>query len=219
MKLSRETFGPTLKAERDRRGITLQAIAESTKISISLLAALERNDVSRWPKGIFRRAFVREYVAAIGLAPDVFVDEFSRLFSDGPRIERADISEFRLTLEDDLSASWSGLRRRVLFSAAETLGVLIVGCLVAWLFGVPVWAAAGGVALAYYPISNVVLERTSGPRLVFLPLVVSWFEGFGFLGDRRPAVNRDGDDGPISEAHEAEEPTTPPSGEWRTAHH
>jgi cytoskeletal protein RodZ len=146
MQLSRDTFGPTLKAERDRRGITLQAIADSTKISVSLLAALERNDVSRWPKGIFRRAFLREYVAALGLAPDTFVDEFSRLFPDSPRAEPAEVSEFRLTLEPDASSSWSGLRGRALFSVVEAAGLLVLGAIAGWWFDLPVWVAAGGGA-------------------------------------------------------------------------
>ena len=40
---------------RERRGITLEAIAETTKIALPLLESLERSDVSHWPKGIFRR--------------------------------------------------------------------------------------------------------------------------------------------------------------------
>jgi len=63
----RDTFGPHLRQQRESRGLTLKAIADSTKIRESLLAALERNDVSQWPEGIFRRAFLREYAAAVGL--------------------------------------------------------------------------------------------------------------------------------------------------------
>ena len=114
----RNAFGPSLKAERDRRGITLQAIADSTKISISLLAALERNDMSRWPNGIFRRAFVREYVAALGLPPEPLVAEFVRLFpespcSGGPENPcpgAPEVAELRLTLEAEPSTTWKMLR-------------------------------------------------------------------------------------------------------------
>ena len=60
-------FGPRLRHERERREISLKSIADNTKISRSLLEALERDDVSRWPTGIFRRAFVRSYAEAIGL--------------------------------------------------------------------------------------------------------------------------------------------------------
>src|SRR6185295_6092582 len=51
-------------------------------IKLSLLEALEHDDVSRWPSGIFRRAFVRAYAQAIGLDPDVVVREFLELYPD-----------------------------------------------------------------------------------------------------------------------------------------
>jgi len=46
------------------------------------LEALERDDVSHWPAGIFRRAFIRAYAHAIGLEPDVVVREFLELYPD-----------------------------------------------------------------------------------------------------------------------------------------
>ena len=76
------TFGPRLRQERERRQISLTSIAENTKISRSLLEALERDDVSRWPTGIFRRSFVRAYAQAIGLNPDDVVREFLERFAD-----------------------------------------------------------------------------------------------------------------------------------------
>lgn len=75
-------FGPRLRHERERRELSLKAIADDTKISRSLLEALERDDVSRWPTGIFRRAFVRSYAEAIGLN----ADEVVREFGNGSRI-------------------------------------------------------------------------------------------------------------------------------------
>ena len=76
------TFGPRLRHERERRQISLISIAENTKISRSLLEALERDDVSRWPTGIFRRSFVRSYAQAIGLDADEIVREFMERFPD-----------------------------------------------------------------------------------------------------------------------------------------
>ena len=75
-------FGPRLRQERERRQISLTSIAENTKISRSLLDALERDDVSRWPTGIFRRSFVRAYAQAIGLDADEIVREFVERFPD-----------------------------------------------------------------------------------------------------------------------------------------
>jgi transcriptional regulator with XRE-family HTH domain len=71
-----ESLGARLRQRREEQAISLSTIADQTKIKLSLLEALERDDVARWPSGIFRRAFVRAYAHAIGLQPDVVVREF-----------------------------------------------------------------------------------------------------------------------------------------------
>ena len=77
-----QSFGSRLRHERERRQIPLKSIAESTKIGIPLLEALERDDVSRWPCGIFRKSFIRSYAEAIGLDPEPVVREFIGLYPD-----------------------------------------------------------------------------------------------------------------------------------------
>ena len=64
------TLGSYLRLERESRGLTLKTISESTKVSVALLEGLEADDISRWPGGIFRRAFVRAYAQSVGLNPD-----------------------------------------------------------------------------------------------------------------------------------------------------
>jgi transcriptional regulator with XRE-family HTH domain len=71
-----ELFGARLRQHRERQGISLAAIAEQTKIKSSLLDGLERGDLSQWPAGLFRRAYVRSYANAIGMDPDAVVREF-----------------------------------------------------------------------------------------------------------------------------------------------
>src|SRR5712692_10454871 len=73
-------FGSKLRETRERRGITLRQIAVATKISVSVLEALERNDISRLPGGIFSRAFVRAYASEIGLDPEATIREFLAQF-------------------------------------------------------------------------------------------------------------------------------------------
>jgi transcriptional regulator with XRE-family HTH domain len=77
-----DSLGSRLRYERERRQISLKSIAESTKIGMTLLEGLERDDVSRWPSGIFRKCFVRSYAEAIGLKPDSVVREFVERFPD-----------------------------------------------------------------------------------------------------------------------------------------
>src|SRR6185437_15269151 len=67
------TLGSWLRRERERRGVTLAKISEETKVAVPLLEGLEADDLSRWPGGIFRRAFTRSYATAIGVDPDLVV--------------------------------------------------------------------------------------------------------------------------------------------------
>jgi cytoskeletal protein RodZ len=69
-------LGSKLKRAREERGVSLNEIATVTKISPAALEALERNDYTRLPGGIFSRSFVRAYATAVGLDPDATVNEF-----------------------------------------------------------------------------------------------------------------------------------------------
>src|SRR5471030_2324759 len=73
-------FGSKLREARDRRGVTLREIANATKISVGVLEALERNDISRLPGGIFGRAFVRSYAVEVGLDPEETIRDFMAQF-------------------------------------------------------------------------------------------------------------------------------------------
>ena len=81
----RDTFGPRLRRERERRGLSLETIAARTNVSVELWAGLESNDFSKWPGGLFARAFVRDYARVVGLDPDEVIDDFCRLYPIGDR--------------------------------------------------------------------------------------------------------------------------------------
>ena len=73
-------FGKQLKRARETRGISLRQIAAVTKISVGALEALERNDISRLPGGIFSRGIVRSYALEVGLDAEQTVREFIEKF-------------------------------------------------------------------------------------------------------------------------------------------
>ncbi|HEX9365096.1 MAG TPA: RodZ domain-containing protein [Vicinamibacterales bacterium] len=79
-----DDFGGKLRQARERRGISLRQIASSTKIAAAALDALEKNDISKLPGGIFSRAFVRSYAVEVGLDPDDTVKEFLERFNQEP---------------------------------------------------------------------------------------------------------------------------------------
>ncbi len=52
---------------RESKGISLRQIADSTKISLRFLEAIERGDFSQLPGGIYDRSYIRQYARAIDI--------------------------------------------------------------------------------------------------------------------------------------------------------
>jgi len=97
-------FGGRLRDARERRGVSLRQIANSTKISVGVLEALERNDISKLPGGIFGRAFVRSYAIEVGLDPEATIQDFITNFPKDSVIAghpTSDRIEDRVALEGD----------------------------------------------------------------------------------------------------------------------
>jgi cytoskeletal protein RodZ len=104
----REAFGPNLRRIRIQRGVSLQQIATETNVSDVLWAAMEKNDFSRWPNGIFARAYIRDYARIIGVDADSTVDEFCRWFPQGDRRadrhmrEQAELLDHKLKVKSEV---------------------------------------------------------------------------------------------------------------------
>jgi cytoskeleton protein RodZ len=77
---SADDFGSMLRRARERRGVSVRQLASATKISVAALEALEQNDISRLPGGIFSRAFVRSYAVEVGLDPEKTIQQFVDAF-------------------------------------------------------------------------------------------------------------------------------------------
>ena len=69
-------FGENLRREREMRGVSLEEISSATKISLRFLDAIEREDFSKLPGGIFSRSFIRSYARYLGLDEERVVAEF-----------------------------------------------------------------------------------------------------------------------------------------------
>jgi transcriptional regulator with XRE-family HTH domain len=186
----RHTFGPRLRAERERRGISLDTLAAVTKVGPELWEGLERNDFSRWPSGIFARAFVRDYARAVGLDADEVINDFCRNFPIGDR--RADrvikaqgeLIGHAVSLDTSLVPS-TGDRRasarvrveeararrirlapRAVAAAIDTGGALLLAAGASALLGTGFWTTAGAIGLTYYAASTVAFGQSPGTRAV-----------------------------------------------------
>jgi transcriptional regulator with XRE-family HTH domain len=176
-------FGLELRRARERRGLSLDQLAEVTKVSGSLFAGLERGDVARWPGGIFRRAFVRSYAGAVGLDPEETLSRFLRLFPDAEGADAAAASAPaaaaegsetvpRLVLDDSAATSAPRARRTALRTAAALLDLALAGApavvvsfVLGWQWFFPVAASVGLVG----HLVAVALVGTSPGAWLLLP--------------------------------------------------
>ncbi|HYO56446.1 helix-turn-helix domain-containing protein [Archangium sp.] len=63
-------FGKYLSQQRELRGLSRDEVSQETKISPSLIAALEEGQVERLPARVFVVNYIRAYATVIGLAPE-----------------------------------------------------------------------------------------------------------------------------------------------------
>jgi hypothetical protein len=151
----RLAFCAHLRAVREGKGISLLMISERTKISESLFVELERCNLSRWPTGLYRRSFIREYAELIGLPAESTVSEFVRLFPEDLEGSPSKVlvpGPLRLTLAPPF---WRQLAPLHAIAAGIDL-VMVVGGAVAIAMGAQVnlWVALGVMALAYYTLGT-----------------------------------------------------------------
>ena len=198
----RDTFGPRLRSERERRGISIETIVTVTKVGADLWLGLERNDFSKWPSGIFARAFVRDYAKAVGLDADEIVDEFCRLFPQGDRraarIIKAQAEMIGHTpgaIEDPSLVPRGGDRRaasrqgksqasarRIRMAPRTVAAAIDIACTASLaalgptFAGAGFWASAGIAAIAYYSLSTILSGASLGTHAV------------DFLRQRMPAL-------------------------------
>lgn len=180
--IEREEFGPSLRRQRELRGLSLQEIAARTKIGAAQFAAMERNDFSRWPAGIFGRAFLRAYAEEVGLDGELVVRQFLQLFPRGddghilpPRAGQPGERDPRAQTTTAapaaahcaaprpagraLARNFAGLAIDVVLVASAGVAGLVVGWAAAW----PALAVA---AVAAFAVASLLALRSFGVRLL-----------------------------------------------------
>jgi transcriptional regulator with XRE-family HTH domain len=162
----RRAFGDRARRQRERRGVSLEAIAQATKVSASLFAGLERGDCSRWPGGVYSRAYVRAYAEAIGLDADEAVEDFTAAFADTvwpdgtatpPKRLRA-AAALRLSMDDQPEQRQARSIRRALLGAADLGLAFALAALVHLLLDTSLWTTVG-LALSYQAVGRVISDE------------------------------------------------------------
>ena len=127
---SPEPFGKLLLDARAARGMTLAEVSAATKIPVSKLQAIERDDIENLPGGIFTRGFVRSYAETVGLDPQETLAQFEARFPD-----ESSVATLHATIEGRANEEF--VRRQRTAKSVVWLALLAVP-LVVWLLRVAV---------------------------------------------------------------------------------
>jgi len=150
------TFGERLRREREMRGVGLNEIAAATKIGTRSLKALEEEDFSKLPGGIFNKGFVRAYARFLGMNEDQAVADY--VSAAGEAEQSSDAVMERLAAESERRAEEKRIERQ-----REKAG----GPLLTWntIALVVVLAAVGLLGWEYFSHKRAKTEQAAGPAV------------------------------------------------------
>jgi cytoskeleton protein RodZ len=123
------SFGEELQRERELRDISLREIADATNISVQFLEALEKNEFSELPGGVYIRGFIRSTARHLGLDEDETLDSY-----------RAEVERQELALQNRPGAIPKGVTSPGSRFAETLVAASII--FTALLIGVIYWAGA-----------------------------------------------------------------------------
>ncbi|WP_182278104.1 helix-turn-helix domain-containing protein [Granulicella sp. 5B5] len=110
------SFGRELQLERQRRQISLESIAEGTKVPIRHLRALEQEAYDQLPGGIFNKGILRNYCSYVGLDEQEWLARF-------PNAKPVEAEEDWESFAENVRRSRVGKRSN---TGTQWLGVLVM---------------------------------------------------------------------------------------------
>ena len=149
------SFGENLRRERELRGITLNELANSTKVGVRQLEALERNQFHRLPGGIFNRGFVRAVARYMKLDEAFWITEYARAAGEEPEVLAHYVKE--------TPPPATAARRRSAWSFAALLVLFAVGAYVVHDLRVRRAAEAAPTQAAPPPVVQTAVDSSSTP--------------------------------------------------------
>jgi cytoskeleton protein RodZ len=83
-------FGKELRSERVSRGVGIEEISDSTKISSRYLTALEQDQFEQLPGGVFNKGIVRSYARVVGLDEEFWVGRYMEAYQQSGQVKTDD---------------------------------------------------------------------------------------------------------------------------------
>lgn len=118
------SIGQDLKRERELRGISLKEIAESTKINIRFLHALEEDQFDVLPGKFFTRGIIRGFAQYLGLEEEAVLNKYHEALQ---QLDADDQEEDKTSTTSSPMNIWSLIR-------IAAFGATVIAILVALFF-------------------------------------------------------------------------------------
>ncbi len=119
-----EELGAALRAEREKRGLSIEDVANHLKIGVRLLRALEEGDASSLPHLAYAKGFIRSYASYLGMAAEEVNEAVCALGGVSPAITPQPVYTPEESLSPPRSLKWLGV--------LIVLALLGGGAYVAW---------------------------------------------------------------------------------------
>lgn len=119
-----EELGAALRAEREKRGLSIEDVANHLKIGVRLLRALEEGDAASLPHLAYARGFIRSYASYLGMAAEEVNEAVCALGGAGPAIRPQPVYAPEESLAPSRNLKWLG--------GLMVLALLGGGAYIAW---------------------------------------------------------------------------------------
>jgi cytoskeleton protein RodZ len=122
-------FGKELRSERVSRGIGIEEISDSTKISSRYLTALEEDHFEQLPGGVFNKGIVRSYARIVGLDEDFWVRRYMEAYQQSGQLKTDDADWIAFAENVSKSRHTEGEKpdQRLRWAGVAALLLLLVG--------------------------------------------------------------------------------------------
>jgi len=127
----KESLGEYLKRERELRQISLEEVAEGTKIAIYRLRTMEADRWEKLPAEIFVKGFIKSYAEFIGLVPEDVILRYQEIRAADESLDEPTEPAYKQLFNYVNKVS---LFNRDLISAAALFLIFLLLVLAIWFF-------------------------------------------------------------------------------------
>jgi cytoskeleton protein RodZ len=113
--------GSELKAARKKAKISVEVISQRTKINVSKLVALEKNDFNNLPTGLYLFSAIRAYAREVHIDPEPIVERLRAEFADTDALDALHALDATGALDAKKAREESNLLRNAAIAAVVML--------------------------------------------------------------------------------------------------